>query len=135
MSNKPTVRNFMRVNSQAFNFKDRPDGLVYKDEDSEQLYKEPNAFSNRMKVEIPFAAFAVTMYVLSLLQPQWEIWEFMIYIMILCVVPIFMLCFAFLRYYFTKFEPIKTAKEADGTGYRQIEFAMIIVPAIMLFLI
>lgn len=135
MSNKPPLKNFLQVNSKAFNFKDRPEGLVYKDTESEQLYKEPNAFSNRLKVEIPFALFGVIMYILSVIKPQWAFWSFGIYITIICATIIFLLSFALLRYYFTKFEPIKKKKEADGTGYKQIEFALIIVPAVMLFLI
>jgi len=135
MNTKPNIGNFLEVNSKSFSFKDRPDGLVYKDKESGQLYSEVNAFSNRLKIEIPYTLFAAIMYILSLVQPQWEIWEYGIYIMIICVIPVFMLVFTILRYFFTKFEPIEKEEEAAGTGYKSIEFALIFIPSIMLFLI
>lgn len=134
MSSKPSVKNFLDVNSKAFNFKNRPDALVYKDEEG-QMYTEVNAFKNRLMVEIPFAVFAAIMYILSSVMPDLKIWDVGIYIIILCAVLIYIFFFAYLRYFFTKFEVINTAKEAAGTGYRQVEFALVIVPAIMLFLI
>lgn len=134
MSSKPSVKNFMEVNSKAFNFKNRPDGLIYEDEEGNQ-YKEVNAFKNRLMVEVPLAAFALITYILSTVMPSLKIWDVGIYIIILCAVFLFLLVFVYLRYFFTKFEPIKNEKEAAGTGYQQVEFALIIVPAIMLFLV
>jgi len=135
MSNKPNLKNFIEVNSKAFNFKKLPDCLVYEDKETRQLYKEVNAFSNRLRIEIPYAVFAVIMYVLSLTMPQLKIWDFSIYIIIIWVVFIYLLSFIVLRYFFTKFEPIQNENEAAGTGYKQIELALVIVPSVLLLLI
>ena len=134
MSNKPNIRNFLEVNSKGFHFRNTPDALVYEDE-AGNTYKEVNAFRNRLLFEVPFALFGAIMYILSSVMPELKMWDVGIYVMILCAVFIFLISFIYLRYFIAKFEPIENEKEAAGTGYRQVEFAMVIVPALMLFLI
>lgn len=119
MNNKPSVWDFTLHNLKTFG-KSKQKPIAYRNSETQKLYKEVNAFNNRLIIGICFTVLPIILYIMFLLAPNALIWK---QVKVITLVLMFLLClFTYTaRYFFIKFEEITDEKDAENSRYRKFE--------------
>jgi len=137
MKDKPSIWEFAKGSLKEHN-----DGsmkyILYKSKETGQLYKEVNAFKNRLIINIIYSLIAVLLFISFSLTPHLLLWD-KITMIVVCIVCSYPAMMHLIRYFFIKFEKIPDETYARDSRYRGIEswfyFILIIVLVALRFYI
>ena len=119
MKDKPSIWEFAKGSLKVHD-----DGsmkyILYKSEETKSLYKEVNAFKNRLVINIIYSLIVVLLYISFSLTTRFLLWN-KITLIVVCIICSYPAVMHLIRYFFIKFEKIPDETYARDSRYRGIE--------------